>query len=235
MHRPSDKLVTGEAVDLINSLLQEKELRLSCNDYRQNDPPPARSPPRYLFYNIDAFGQDNRGFYVYTNDATDIKAHPFFRNINWDILHRTIPPFIPKVKGWEDTRYFDDWGNTQENGNTSNSSNMEDEVEVRPNPSQFDGQLSLNRDGGPAPDQKDNLKADVNSPARDRKKGKEKHRPRDKLLRDKRTGKTALEMRKKSAFLGYTYRRPKAVAMAFSVDRGRPYLPRGVLSELYGC
>lgn len=235
MHRPSDKLVTGEAVDLINSLLQEKEFRLSCTEYRQNDPPPARSPPRYLFYNIDAFSQDNRGYYVYTNDATDIKAHPFFRNINWDILFRTIPPFIPKVKGWEDTRYFDDWGNGQDDDSMSNSSNMENEVEGQPRPSQFDGPFSRDQDETPASDQKENPKPNAQSPARDRKKGKEKNRPRDKLLRDKRTGKTALEMRKKSAFLGYTYRRPKAVAMAFAVDRGRPYLPRGVLSELYGC
>lgn len=235
MHRPCDKLITGEAVDLMNSLLQEKEFRLSCSDYRQNDPPPTRPQPRYLFYNIDAFGQDNRGFYVYTNDATDIKAHPFFRNINWEILHRMTPPFIPKVKGWEDTRYFDDWGNMQDNDNTSYSSNMENEVANRPNPSQFDDQLSLDRNGSPVADRKDNPKTDARSPARDRKKGREKGRPRDKLLRDRKTARTALEMRKKSAFLGYTYRRPKAVAMAFAVDRGRPYLPRGVLSELYGC
>ena len=36
---------------------------------------------------------------------------------------------------------------------------------------------------------------------------KEKKRPRDKLLRDKGTAPTVLELRKKGAFLGYTYRR----------------------------
>ena len=40
-------------------------------------------------------------------------------------------------------------------------------------------------------------------------KTKEKKRPRDKLLRDPVVGKAALEIRKQTAFLGYTYRRPK--------------------------
>ena len=42
------------------------------------------------------------------------------------------------------------------------------------------------------------------------KKPKEKKRPRDKLLRDPDVGKQVLELRKKGAFLGYTYRRPKS-------------------------
>lgn len=37
---------------------------------------------------------------------------------------------------------------------------------------------------------------------------KEKKRPRDKLLRDPKVGRTVLEIRKKGAFMGYTYRRP---------------------------
>ena len=42
-----------------------------------------------------------------------------------------------------------------------------------------------------------------------RRRKKEKKRPRDKLLRDPEMGRIVLEVRKKSAFIGYTYRRPR--------------------------
>jgi len=38
---------------------------------------------------------------------------------------------------------------------------------------------------------------------------KEKRRPRDKLLRDPIVGRKAMELRKRGAFFGYTYRRPR--------------------------
>ncbi|GAB7347590.1 hypothetical protein MBLNU459_g4470t2 [Dothideomycetes sp. NU459] len=44
-----------------------------------------------------------------------------------------------------------------------------------------------------------------------KKPTKEKKRPRDKLLRDPEVGKKVMELRKKGAFLGYTYRRPKPI------------------------
>ncbi|KAA8644470.1 uncharacterized protein ATNIH1004_008674 [Aspergillus tanneri] len=218
MHRPSDKLISSEAVNLINSLLQEKELRLSCAAYRHNDPPNPRSPPGYFFYHFSAFHQSHQGFYVYPNDAADIKAHPFFRGINWDVIHRSVPPFIPRVKGWEDTRYFDDWGNTQENDNNSLSDDGA-EAEEHQLPVQENDDLPQNHDERPIPDEANPPEAAAKSPTRDRKGVGEKNRPRDKLLRDKRVGKAALEIRKQGAFLGYTYRRPKAVAMAFAPDR----------------
>lgn len=51
-------------------------------------------------------------------------------------------------------------------------------------------------------------------PARPRK---EKKRPRDKLLRDPAVARKVMELRKKSAFFGYTYRRPKPLVL----DNGR--------------
>jgi protein-serine/threonine kinase len=46
------------------------------------------------------------------------------------------------------------------------------------------------------------------------KKGrKEKKRPRDKILRDPGVGRKVLEIRKRKAFFGYTYRRPNFVVM----------------------
>jgi hypothetical protein len=42
-----------------------------------------------------------------------------------------------------------------------------------------------------------------------RRRQKDKKRPRDKILRDPQVGRTVLEIRKKGAFIGYTYRRPR--------------------------
>lgn len=42
------------------------------------------------------------------------------------------------------------------------------------------------------------------------KETKDKKRPRDKILRDPKLGRRAMDVRKRRAFLGYTYRRPEA-------------------------
>jgi hypothetical protein len=42
---------------------------------------------------------------------------------------------------------------------------------------------------------------------------KEKKRPRDKMLRDPRVARKVMELRKRNAFFGYTYRRPKPLAL----------------------
>nr|POE93431.1 serine/threonine-protein kinase cbk1 [Quercus suber] len=49
---------------------------------------------------------------------------------------------------------------------------------------------------------------------------KEKRRPRDKALRDPNVARTVLDLRKKRAFLGYTYRRPKEMLL-FGNDQPR--------------
>ena len=43
------------------------------------------------------------------NGAEDIKNHPFFQGIDWDLLEakKIKPPFIPKLKNDTDLRYFD--------------------------------------------------------------------------------------------------------------------------------
>lgn len=51
------------------------------------------------------------------------------------------------------------------------------------------------------------------SPTTKSKPKREKKRARDKMLRDPKIGRTVMELRKKSAFFGYTYRRPKTVAL----------------------
>ena len=43
------------------------------------------------------------------NDALEVMREPFFRNINFDdILNQRVePPFVPDIKGPEDTSYFE--------------------------------------------------------------------------------------------------------------------------------
>ena len=64
---------------------------------------------------------------MYSDDADDIKAHPWFRNTDWAQNHNRKPPFVPKVKGWEDTKYFDN----EPVSDIASSSSEEDE---EPNP-----------------------------------------------------------------------------------------------------
>ncbi|PLB39578.1 serine/threonine-protein kinase [Aspergillus candidus] len=215
--KTSDKRISPEAIDLITRLLQEKEYRLSSSKYRENDVLKTGFNPRPFFYNIDPRNRDQRVSFVYSDDATDIKAHPFFRGTRWDEIHRSIPPFVPKVRGWDDTRYFDDCSLLVEDDAMSAVSDL-DEPEDEAN--EDDVQCEQGSEGG----------VELPNP----KKKEEKKRPRDKLLRDKAVGRRVLEMRKNGVFMGYTYRRPKAVAMAFTPDRGRPYFSQGHLSELYG-
>ncbi|KAL2870948.1 uncharacterized protein BJX67DRAFT_369859 [Aspergillus lucknowensis] len=238
VHRPANKLVSAEAIDFINSLLQEKEFRLSSNKYKVNDVLNPR-PSKRFFSKVDPANQNYQGLYVYPNDATDIKSHPFFRGINWDGIHRTVPPFIPKVKGWEDTRYFEDGDYPSDHYDETTDSDVDQAKEdnephcVKDIP-QANGRLRVNgKNQNPQLPMRDGHQDSGNPPAK-KKKPKEPRRPRDKILRDKRLRKTVLDMRKKGAFLGYTYRRPKGVIMALTPDRGRPFISQGHLSELYG-
>lgn len=238
VHRPTDKLVSAEAIDVINSLLQEKEFRLSSSKYKTNDVLTFRASKRF-FYKPDGSNQNYQGHYVYPNDASDIKSHPFFRGINWDEIHRMSPPFVPKVRGWEDTRYFDDgeYPTDHDDESTDSEADLGKDDKAQHDGNGKSGQSAkkdLNPDSRPTgKDEKDREDA-ANPPAKKKKKNKETKRPRDKILRDRRLRKTALEMRKKGAFLGYTYRRPKGVIMALTPERGRPFISRGQLSELYG-
>ena len=40
--------------------------------------------------------------------ADELKKHSWFKDINWDTLRETNPPFVPELSGPEDTRYFED-------------------------------------------------------------------------------------------------------------------------------
>lgn len=135
--------------------------------------------------------------HVYSADAYEIKQHSFFTGIPWDHMHLIDAPWKPCVESKESTKYF-----------ASEEQILGDDLES-------DSCAAPPGDG-----------ATVGAfPAHDlnglqhHKAPKEVKRARDKLLRDPKLGKTVLETRKKAAFLGYTYRRPKTWNMAEEITR----------------
>ena len=128
---------------------------------------------------------------VFPNDAEDIKAHPFFRNIEWSTLHLTRPPRVPRVKDGESiTKFFEDEAKILTTSDHLDSSSYE----VVPDDGLSAGSFRY-----------ENL---LQSIRKRKSHKKDKKRPRDKVLRDPLVGRTVLEIRKKGAFIGYTYRRP---------------------------
>lgn len=49
--------------------------------------------------------QENR---LGRNGVKELKAHPWFSEINWNGIRKTQAPFVPQLSGPEDTRYFED-------------------------------------------------------------------------------------------------------------------------------
>lgn len=213
--------VPYEAMDLINSLLQEREHRLCSKKYSLNDRQQwTRLNGHLMTTRAEKPPQDYQGHYVYPDDAVDIKAHPFFRGLAWDSIHLSRPPFIPDVRSQEDTKYFDD----DQISEVDDGSSEQEPLDLMNALS--DSRLGLHRaqDSSISPTikhQKDSIMFDmptaqlgVNDPYIANEKAarkKEKKRPRDRVLRDKQVGRQVLELRKKGAFLGYAYQRPTTV------------------------
>lgn len=235
-------MVSREAIDLISRILQEREFRLCSDKYQANDVLDGRPvSPRFLC-SIDLRYRSITASYVYPDDATDIKAHPFFRGIPWNELHLIQPPTFPRVRGWDDTRYFGDLKSSAKVDGALDEGNSETaEEDVHPvkntatkkTPHHHSPKSSPTK--APAPDEIPGSAAgpDSQQAAEAEKKKKKKDRPRDKILRDRQLGPTALEIRKKGAFLGYTWRRPKGPVMALSSERGRQPFVRAELVSLY--
>ncbi|KAL9013730.1 MAG: hypothetical protein Q9173_001591, partial [Seirophora scorigena] len=209
--------VSELARDLINCLLQEKQHRLCSPVYRQND---------YHFTHLAACptlasranreSRDYKGHFVYANDATEIKTHPFFYGLSWERLHLSRPPFVPDVKGRDDTRYFDEEEPVSDVDDASSTCSVAEQdtcleaskkVAAAFFTTQLDGGLTttavhgIDDAHGALPHQLPKTPKTA--------KTKEKRRPRDRALRDKDVSRTVLELRKKGAFPGYTYRRPR--------------------------
>ena len=56
------------------------------------------------------------------NGVNDIKNHPFFRSMNWDkLLRQEIePPFIPKIKGNNELKYYNIYPDSDDNAEACN-------------------------------------------------------------------------------------------------------------------
>ncbi|EUC36386.1 hypothetical protein COCCADRAFT_88366 [Bipolaris zeicola 26-R-13] len=210
--------VSRNAIDLITRLLEERQDRLSARRYREND---WVLRDKSLSMRSNRHIHNNTGHIVFPHDAEDIKSHPFFRNIQWSLLHMTRPPFVPRVHGGQPiTKYFDDEADILSASDHLDSSSYEFlEVAEEPAPPFAAAVPKANVDPPAITiDPQVRIPGIFEQIAWDRlctsfkkipRRKREKKRPRDKLLRDPEVGRAVLEIRKRGAFVGYTYRRPR--------------------------
>jgi hypothetical protein len=95
-------------MDLMQRLLVEKEKRLCSRRYELNDFTKRFVGGQSVKFAADKTSKSYMGMFVYAEDAEDLKRHTFFRGIHWESMLDRRPPFVPRVKSWEDTKYFDD-------------------------------------------------------------------------------------------------------------------------------
>ena len=232
---PSDTVI-----DLLQSMLTDKEIRLSSRQYRHigrrlsaasNTSPLAR--------------------HVYANGAEEIKSHAFFQGVAWSQMHLAQPPFVPRVKENQSiTKYFEDEKDIISDDSSSFQS-LKERVDEQASEEQLRTTLGQHYDKwkserlekekrdlgiedctdtelhrirehfGPAFEQwkADRIvqvcdeRAERGLEPKPTKPRKERKRPRDKMLRDPCVGRKVMELRKKNAFFGYTYRRPKPLLL----------------------
>lgn len=223
--RFSDLVISLHAIDLIQQLLQIKEFRLSSKQYKINDC--FLWPSLHSTIYASPVGTSStycKGQHVYPNDANDIKTHRFFRDIPWNEMLAHHPPYIPNVTGYEDTKYFEE--------DYPSSINQENETTTGGESELFSSDMNLpsaedtsSSNSRPATvvcqgtTNKDNAKSDAEDNCL-KNKFKNNKRPRDKILRDTNIGPTALDVRTKKAFMGYTWRRPTPVRNILETAQG---------------
>ena len=149
--------------------------------------------------------------FLYRDDASDIKSHPFFREIPWAMLHEVRPPMIPRVKHGGDTKYFDQEAPISEvdemSSDSFESERHDEQLAIfRPASEHFGAREVTNPD---APGGVVEFVAPIGKSPKEKKK-----RAKDRILRDETTMKDAMELRKAGAFLGYMYRRPTDVILS---------------------
>ncbi|KAK1521791.1 hypothetical protein CPAR01_14708 [Colletotrichum paranaense] len=206
---------------LINDLLQDKDSRLSSPEYRNQDA--RRSWEKLQGY------EKIPSQYVFNNDASEIKAHPWFRGVPWEAIRSSRPEWIPHIQSYADSHYFEedepisDWSDSMDSEIAEGSENLDDlrlrflqydfEDDVRCLATEFISKpydssklKRFDRDIDDHAFLEDVEKAFLKWYVR-RVGRKECKRPRDKLLRDRWVKEEVLQMRKRTAFLGYSWRR----------------------------
>ncbi|KAM3485382.1 hypothetical protein MY8738_001389 [Beauveria namnaoensis] len=210
---PSRPAVSDRCKDLLFWMIHEKENRICSKRYQHKDRCPP-GPNRMT----DLFGR-----HVFPDDAEDIKDHRWFKHFAWDQVQNMTPPFVPNISSPEDTHYFEesepfsDWsesnpgacpspdevhkilrdfrlyvqqvavGLVAEPYNSSSLRLIDTELENSPELSEGEKQM---------------LKRFIRLYGRRQRK-----RPRDVLLRDGKIKDVVMEVRKSSAFMGYSWRR----------------------------
>ena len=117
------------ALDLMMQILVEKEKRLCSKQYQANDYGRRLQGAQVVRCRMDKTHPDYPGYFVFPNDAEDIKRHPFFTGVDWERLRNCRPPYMPIVRNCLDTKYFDDEGPVSDIDSTS--SIREDDTHLR--------------------------------------------------------------------------------------------------------
>ncbi|GAB7340946.1 hypothetical protein MBLNU457_7291t1 [Dothideomycetes sp. NU457] len=207
--------VSPVAVDLIQGILTDKENRLSSRLYRFHEfrPNRLRHVPSGL-----------AGRHVYPNGAEEIKAHPFFAGLQWNMMHRMPPPFVPRFRENQAvTKYFEEekdilGSSGSESSEASDNVETEEVAQAQANVVlQATAEQRLSGDTAVASDVGDVtpvLNAESDKTVKRFQRKHNRKRARDKALRDPVVGKKVLELRRRGAFLGYTYRRIKPFVLA---------------------
>jgi serine/threonine protein kinase len=101
---PARPRVSHEGVNLMEQLLCEPEDRLGSQaTLSPVDRPNTVGTLGRRSGFMATFGQNGS-----VDGAEHIKAHPWFKGIDWENIHRYPPPFRPELRNPEDTRHFDD-------------------------------------------------------------------------------------------------------------------------------
>lgn len=101
---PSRPRVSHEGINLMQQLLCEPEDRLGS----QASSSVSRPDSLVLTARRSGFIIPNVQIGKSVDGAEYLKAHPWFRGIDWENIHRYPAPFCPELRNPEDTRHFDD-------------------------------------------------------------------------------------------------------------------------------
>ncbi|KAK1503313.1 hypothetical protein CTAM01_04625 [Colletotrichum tamarilloi] len=102
----------------------DKDSRLSSPEYRNQDA--RRSWEKLQGY------KKIPSQYVFNNDASEIKAHPWFRGVPWEAIRSSRPEWIPHIQSYADSHYFEedepisDWSDSMDSEIAEGSENLDD-------------------------------------------------------------------------------------------------------------
>ncbi|KZT26729.1 kinase-like protein [Neolentinus lepideus HHB14362 ss-1] len=100
---PSRPRVSHEGVDLMQQLLCEPEDRLGSQTSASTTRPNSLIVQARRSGFIPSTGITGGS----VDGAELIKAHPWFRGVDWESMHRYPAPYRPELRNPEDTRHFD--------------------------------------------------------------------------------------------------------------------------------